>query len=164
MTDLIHFRFEAMQAYGRGMTTLEAANLHRVATEISLSAATLVLCMLVMKAKKEDPDKNDLLVNNLAFQALRLRSELAFYVDPASTLQILRSPMASLTILESGLKLIGQAMYPIYSGSFQFQAYQVGHWKGHLKIEKTVNNLLPVYKQFTSRVQNIGDQLSYFNQ
>jgi hypothetical protein len=164
MTDLIHFKFEAMQAYGRGMTEGEKANLMRFTTEVSLLAVTAVLCGIAMRAKKEDPDKNDAMLNNLAFQALRLRSELAFYIDPASTLQILRSPMASLSIFEGSLKLVGQLMYPVYSGTGQFQSYQVGYWKGHLKLEKTVNQLLPVYKQFTSRVQNMGAQLSYFNQ
>jgi hypothetical protein len=163
MSDLVHFKFEAMQGYGKKMTKLERANMVRFTVEMSAMAVTVIMAMLAMKAKKDDPDKNDLLLNNMAYQALRLRSELSFYWNPTSMTQILRSPTASMTLLENSIKLFGQLLYPITSGTFALQEYQVGNWKGHYKIEKTINQLIPIIKQ-PARIRDIGNQLSYFNQ
>ena len=171
MQDLVHFKHEATEAFGRTgkhkLTDLERANLIRFAGEMAALATSVVMVMLLTKAKSNDDDKDSVLLNNLAYQALRLRSELAFYWNPMATLQILRSPMAAMSQIENTLKLFGQIMYPIYSGSAFtedtpfFEVYQTGSWKGHLKLEKTFNNIIPVYKQW-DRIQNAGDQLSWF--
>jgi hypothetical protein len=75
--------------------------------------------------------------------------------------------MASMSQIENLLKLMGQLLYPIYSGSAFtpdtpfFDVYETGSWKGHMKIEKTFNNIIPVYKQW-HRIEDVGDQLSWF--
>ena len=171
MSDLLHFKHEAMEAFGRTgkhkLTDLERANLIRFAGEMAALGMSVVMVMLLTKAKSQDDDKDSILLNNLAYQALRLRSELAFYWNPMATLQILRSPMAAMSQIENTLKLFGQLMYPIYSGSAFtedtpfFEVYQTGSWKGHLKLEKTFNNIIPVIKQW-HRIENAGDQLSWF--
>jgi hypothetical protein len=165
--DLFHFKMEAMEAMGRTgkykMTDMERANMARMGGEMAFLLTTIILCGLIMRAKANDDDKDNVALNNLAFQLLRLRAEIAFYFNPMATLQILRSPMASMSVIENTLKLFGQMLYPFYSGTFELQEYKAGSWKGHLKIEKTFNNLIPVEKQW-ARIMNAGDQLSYFVQ
>lgn len=170
MTDLKAFKQEmieregeAMSPHGRKLTTMERANMRRLAGEMTALGIMIILSAMAMRAKGQDDDKDNWLLNNAAYQILRLRSELMFFVNPSATMQILRSPMASISLFENTFKLIGQLFYPIYSGTLEFQEYQQGAWKGHLKLEKTVSNLIPVYKQIY-RIRDIGDQLSWFNQ
>jgi len=167
MVDYMHFKFEAMEAMGRKgkykMTDMERANMVRLAGEMTAFAITVIMAAILMRAKADDDDKDNLFLNNAAYQAMRLRAELLFFLNPMATMQILRSPMATMSLLENTLKLMGQVMYPLYSGTLEFQEYQQGSWKGHLKLAKTFNNILPVYKQW-DRVTNIGDQLSWFQQ
>jgi hypothetical protein len=164
--DFFHFKQEAQEALGRTgkykMTDLERANMIRFTGEMSALALSIIMVMIFTRLKADDDDKDNVLLNNLAYQALRLRSELAFFWNPAATLQILRSPMAAMSAVENTLKLFSQLMYPVYS--FEgWEVYQAGSWKGHLKLEKTFNNIIPVYKQW-DRIINAGDQLSWFKQ
>jgi hypothetical protein len=168
MADMFHFKIEAMEALGRTgkykLTDWERANMVRFAGEAAFLAISIAMSILLLSAKAdEDDEKKKILLSNLAYQAVRLRAELMFYINPMATLQILRSPMATMNVIENSLKLLGQALYPIYSGTFEFDRYEQGNWKGHLKIEKTFNNLIPVTKQFY-RIRDIGDQLSWFQQ
>jgi len=163
MKDLITFKFEAIRAHGRTMTKQERANLVRFTSEMAFFLTTVIMSALALRMKAADDDKDNIVLDNLAYQAMRLRSELSFFFNPQATMQILRSPMASMSQLESVIKLFGQVLYPITSGTLELERYKQGTWKDHLKIQKTIINLLPVTKQYY-RVRDIGDQLSWFQQ
>jgi hypothetical protein len=161
--DLAQLKFDLMKEDFGKMTKLERANMVRMLSEISFFTVSVVMCMAAMQAKSNADDKDNFWINNLAYQALRLRSELMFYVNPMATMQILQSPMAAISVAENVSKLIGQMAYPIYSGTFTFDVYDAGSWKGKLKVEKTLTQLVPVYKQIP-RMMNMGDLLSRFQQ
>ena len=67
------------------------------------------------------------------------------------------------SIIQINLIKLGDQVifYPISHG-LTFEVYQQGTWKEHLKVEKTLTGMFPVYKQIY-RVRDIGDQLSWFN-
>jgi len=161
--DILNFKFEAVRAHGRLMTKQERANLIRFTGELSFLIISIIMVGLTLKMKGEDDDKDDWVLNNLAYQALRLRSELAFFWNPNESMKILRSPMASMSQLENVIKLFGQLVYPVTSGTFEFDVYERGAWKDQVKLAKTTTSLLPVLKQYY-RIRDIGDQLSWFQQ
>ena len=108
-----------------------------------------------------DDDKDSWALNMAAYQALRLKSELMFFINPAATLQILRSPMASISFAQGLIELIDRGLfYPITHG-FEWEVYKTGAWKGHFKVAKTAMTMTPVYKQYY-RIMDIKDQLSWF--
>jgi regulator of sigma D len=138
----------------------EKANVRRMLTELVFLASAIVLARVFTKLSDDDDD-DDGFTNFLAYQALRMRSELAFYLSPPAAMQILRSPAASVTMAESLLKFFGDLTYPIMSGTMEFDRYEQGNRKGQLKLTKSVTDLTPLYKQYY-RFKYISDQLSWF--
>jgi len=159
--DLAQLKFSLMTEEWKKLSTRDKANILRTMGEISAFLAASALAALVLRAK-EDDDKDNWALSMAAYQALRLKSELSFFINPAATLQILRSPMASISFAQSLIELVDRALfYPVTHG-FQFEVYQAGSWKEHYKVEKTLTQMFPVYKQYY-RLQDIEDQLSWFS-
>ena len=128
------------------MTKLEQANLVRFASEMGFFFTSVILSSILLSVKGDDDDdkKSEIFIANAAYQALRLKSELSFFYDPISTMQILRSPMASMSVFENIIKLTGQLIYPITSGTFEFARYQNGSWKDLLQVyfQYFLNNII----------------------
>jgi hypothetical protein len=159
--DLVKFQIDLAKEDWSKLSNMEKANIRRTLGEIGSLMVAIGLGALALRAK-EDDDKDSWALNMATYQALRLKSELLFFINPAATLQILRSPMASISFAQSLIELVDRGFfYPITHG-FQFEVYQTGTWKEHLKVEKTLTGMFPVYKQIY-RVRDIGDQLSWFN-
>ena len=100
----------------------------------------------------DDDDENKMMWNFMAYQALRLRSELLFFISPTAAMQILRSPAAAVSVLENTIKLFTQVTGP------GWEEYQQGPWKGHLKIEKTLIDMSIGVKQ-VYRLRNLAQQV-----
>lgn len=159
--DLVTLKFELLSK-NSPLTPMEIANIKRTLGEISALIGIIVLSGFAMKLKDEDPE-HERLWSFLAYQTFRLRSELAFFVMPTEAMKILRSPMASMSFLESTIKLSGQLLDPFLSGTFTFDIYERGAWKGQPKIYKTLTDMTPGWKQYF-RVRDISDQLNWFQQ
>jgi hypothetical protein len=157
--DVYTLKFELLSSNST-LTPMEQANIKRTLGEIALFLAVIVLSRFALKFKDEDPE-NERLWSFIAYQALRLRSEASFYILPGSAMQILRSPMASMSFLQSTGKLITQLMDPLVSGTLSFDIYDRGPWKGEPKIYKTMTDMTPGFKQYF-RVRDIQDQLTWF--
>jgi hypothetical protein len=159
MKDLYSLKFEMLSSNST-LTPMEQANIKRTLGEISMFLACIVLGNFAMKYKDDDPE-NERFWSFLAYQAYRLRAEASFYILPSSAMQILRSPMASMSFLQSTMKLAGQLVDPLVSGTFAFDVYDRGPWKGDPKIYKTMTDMVPVFKQYY-RVRDIENQLGWF--
>jgi hypothetical protein len=157
--DLVTLKFELLSRESE-LQPYQVANIKRTMMEISFLIASIILGRFALKFRDDDPE-NERLWSFMAYQAFRLRSEISFYVLPSSTMQILRTPMASLTVVEDVIKLTTQLADPLISGTLTFDTYERGPWKGHYKIEKTVTNMIPGYKQYF-RVRDVADQLAFF--
>jgi hypothetical protein len=158
-SDVFKLKFELLSSNSE-LTPMEQANIKRTLGEVVMFIACIILGRFAMKMKDDDPE-NERLWSFLAYQAFRLRAESSFYILPSSAMQILRSPMASMSFVQSTGTLITQLFDPLISGTFAFDIYDRGPWKGQPKIYKTLTNMTPGFKQYF-RVRDIKDQLSWF--
>ncbi|MBT7928820.1 hypothetical protein HN682_02720, partial [Candidatus Peregrinibacteria bacterium] len=107
----------------------------------------------------ENDDENDRLLAFFEYQAHRLTSELLFFVSPNEAMRIMRSPAASVTVINNFMKFIGMTLLPPFKG---YDRYEVGPRKGQLRLVKPLETLTPIYKQY-KRLEHIEDQLSFYN-
>lgn len=159
--DLVKFKQDLGSTKWSDLTRLEKANIIRTLGEATFLMSAIIMGNFFVKMRDADDD-HDQFWSFMAYQAFRLRAELAFYVNPMETMKILRSPAASMSTVESVLKLFGQMMDPLMTGTFELERYQRGPWEDHYKIEKTITQMVPAYKQIY-RLRDIDDQLSWFN-
>ena len=132
------------------MSELEKANIIRTIGEVVMLIAAIILANVAIKFTEDDDEELDLIWNFFAYQTLRLQSELLFFTSPNETMKILRSPAASVTIIENTLKLLGQLTGP------GWEYYEQGPWKDHMKIEKTLIDMSIGVKQYY-RLRDIGE-------
>jgi len=145
-------------AHWKDLNDHEKANIRRTLSEVAFLLSCVILGNLaITQLKNDDDDDNDdeKFWSFLAYQALRLKAEILFFVLPNQTMSILRSPMASMSFVENLIKLSGQ-MWNIND------VYERGPWKGEPKIKKTLTNMTPGYRQYY-RLRDLQDQLSWFS-
>jgi hypothetical protein len=133
------------------------ANVIRTIGEVITITSAIILANVAISLAKnaqeqQDEDTAMKMWNFMAYQALRLKAEFLFYVSPQSAMQILRSPAASISMVENTIKLATQVMGP------GWQDYQQGPFKGHLKLEKTLIDMSIGVKQYY-RLREMGDQV-----
>jgi hypothetical protein len=88
------------------------------------------------------------------YQLYRYRAELTFYVSVPSMMNILRSPMASMSVLQVVGKTLDQLFNPL-------EVYERGINKGEYKLLVDVRNMIPYYRQFY-RLENLSNSVSWF--
>ena len=88
------------------------------------------------------------------YQLLRLKSELLFYVSAPNAMSILRSPAASMSVIDNITEVLTQAMNPL-------EVYERGPWKGQLKLYKDMVNMVPVLSQYY-RLKHVDQQIPWF--
>ena len=116
----------------------------------------LFLSFAIDKLKDIDDDYEERRMAFLAYQAARLKSEMLFFISPPEAWNILRSPMASMSVIENAFKLLGQMT------SEPFDKYEKGPWKGQYKVAKFGTNMLPGVRQIY-RVRDVRQQLAWFS-
>ena len=134
---------------------VEKANIRRTIGEMIFLVGTWIMISALTKAMDDD-DEDDWYLSFLAYQAARFKSELLFFVNPIEAMRILRSPMASMSVVENTANILSQLL------SDPGELYQRGHWKGKPKIVKDFINFIPVQRQ-VYRLMYIDDQISWFH-
>jgi hypothetical protein len=155
--DLKGFQFALMSTDYKSLTTTEKANIRKTITELSFMLGTILLSSILINMKEDADDDEDWYLSFLAYQAFRMKTELWFFSNPSEAMKILRSPAASMSIIENMIKLISQLMPPNFTG---FDVYERGNWKGRPKIEKTLINFAPGLKQIY-RLKYVDDQIGW---
>ena len=161
MKDLFKYRsFELAGKEYSKMTSLEQANIKRTVGELVALTSLFAVSTLLIKAMKEDDD-DDLLQAHLVYQILRMKSEMAFYINPMEAWRILKSPMASMSLFENFIRLFNLLFNPfdLMSPGDKFQS---GPWKGRHKYEKYLINMFPVARQWP-RITNAESLAQYFS-
>ena len=140
------FKFGLYSTDWNNLLDKEKANIRKTIAELAFMTSAIILswALLHVRGEEDDPNENWLL-SFLSYQALRFKAEMWFFSNPLQTMKLLRSPAASISMLENSLKLFGQVMPPDFAG---FDKYERGPMKGHYKIFKTIDDLTPVSKQF----------------
>jgi hypothetical protein len=137
------------------LSTHEKANIQRTISELSFITTYMIIGGVAYSHWSDGEDENDKRFwSFLAYQAYRLKAEMLFYTSPANAMAIMRSPFASMSVLENIGKLWQQMFSPM-------EVYERGPWKGHLKIERDIIQFIPIYKQYFKLRDNF-EQIQWF--
>ena len=152
--DLKVFKAALMSEEWAALSDHEKSNIRRALGETIALVSTSIIAGALFKSIG-DEDEDDWLAAYWAYQAYRLQTELLFWtpkIDEAMT--ILRSPMASMSVIENTIKLLDQMWTP-------GQQYERGPWKGEYKIKKTLINYVPIYKQYY-KMRDVEGTITFF--
>ena len=137
------------------LTDKEKSNIRKTVTEATLIALTLISGGLLKGLAEDEPDEDTAnFLYTSAYIIRRTSSELSFYADPAETLRILKSPAASVSMLENVIELTGQLL------TSPTERYKQGNRKNEYKFVKDLEDLVPIVKQ-TKRFDNMKETLGY---
>jgi hypothetical protein len=135
---------------------VDKQNMRRVAVDLASIAGSLLLYAL-MQANLDDDDE-DYTSSFLAYQSLRLYTELTGFANPVEAVRLAARPMATINFIEDYIKLTesliynGQYSLGLYFDEEQMQKdvfYQrkAGRYeKGDLKLRARVNKVLPMLR------------------
>lgn len=153
--DAYKLKFDLLANEWNELSDHEKANVRRTITELAFLTLSLIMAKVFLAALQDEDDPwDERYYSFLAYQAARLKSELLFFTSPKEAFAILRSPAASISMLENVLKLSGQV--------FNIRdTYERGPWKGKPKIYKTLNDMVPGKRQYY-RLRDMREQTSWF--
>jgi hypothetical protein len=132
------------------LTAREKGNVKKTASELIAIFISMMIGSVLAGAAADEPDEQQKLALTLgAFYSRRLYSELVFYMNPVETIRILRSPSATINLLEKGLYFLMQLSSDVSSvvTGGEFETYVQGKRKGELKLEKRFRDLVPIWYQ-----------------
>jgi hypothetical protein len=156
MSNLQSFKLSMVGEEWAALSDHQKANVYRTLYEVSFLIASIVLANILAGIKPPPGDDEEATRKYWAFvmyQTYRLQNEILFFINPNSSMSILRSPMASMSVVENLIKLSGQIFDPT-------AVYESGAWKGRPKIIKTLNDMVPVEKQWY-RLQDMMSQMPW---
>jgi hypothetical protein len=151
------FRTLQFSAFGEEWSKLsnsQKSNLIRTAGDVLFLTASIILASIALGKAGDDDDNSAYWANFTAYQMLRFKTDILFFtpkIDEAMT--ILRSPMATMSLLENVGKLTHQLASP-------GEEYQRGPWKRHLKLEKIIVDFIPVVRSFY-QTRDIKNQINF---
>lgn len=151
-----HGKLLQLETYSKNwseLTDMEKGNIKSAATELAIMVATVTASTFLAGLAKgaDDEDEKDALYN-LAYLMRRQYGELLFYtpVNPAEVTRILRTPSATISVLELSTRTIGQLMDDATSS--EFERYERGEHKGTSKAWVLTQKLLnPMYKNLIDK-------------
>jgi hypothetical protein len=151
------------------LTDIEKSNIKKTVLELSIIVGTFAASTLLYALAKDIDDDDEFTKKALfttTFFTRRLYSEMAFFVMPAEGIRILRSPAASISILESSIKVLDQAAKDVVhlddDGTLQFfemERYEKGPRKGELKLIRRAEQVTPVLKNIDRNLEDATDYL-----
>lgn len=125
------------------LSTMEKQNMLRATAEFGyiLAASAFVSFILpMMGAGGDDDDK--WAANMISYQANRMITELAFFIDPRQTMQIIKSPAAGVNSINGIINFMATAANPWYAS----EVISRGKYKGYTRISKAAIGVIPLYK------------------
>lgn len=136
-------------------------NLIKFGSEMTLLSGTLLLAkMLVYLQVGDDDEDKNALISTMAVLANRINTEMSQYLNPLKTMELMKSPAASVTMLESSVSLFNQVVgFKIEEDGVDFNIddiYESGKRKGDLKIITPIKTNIPFW--------NSIDQFSNINE
>jgi hypothetical protein len=106
--DLRDYKFNIMNNWST-YSPFEKAQIKRVIAEITIIlAAWAVIYALKGMADDDDDLKKNYMFNFMLYEAIRMRSETASYINPYDAYRVVRSPSAVTGTLERAIKFIDQ--------------------------------------------------------
>jgi hypothetical protein len=155
LRDYKNFSLEMTSDNWSQLTPREKANIKKTVAEMTTVIISVLVGGLLYGAAQDEPDEKKKKVLMLgAFYTRRLYSELTFYVNPMETLRILKSPAASMSLIQSGMEVFQQLGSDVLSVSAggEFERYEQGKRKGQMKLAKEFRDLVPIWYQTGRKV------------
>lgn len=167
--DLARLKMSLAAEKWEKLTPQEKANTRKFILEASM-AITLAAASILLNGAGETDDTEENYANmsfvermkhgaylTTVYQVNRMTTELWAYANPVEAIKLMRTPAASLSILESVSEVVIQATSP-------FEEYETGWRKGDNKFLTKLGKLVPVYKQLDSFVpQALQEKTRYYN-
>lgn len=120
------------------LTNNEKRNIIRTRVELTMSLMTFVVYQMASKAAEDEDDE---LLYHVAYAHRRLLSELTFFLNPAETMKILRSPFAAMSTITRVGQVTTQAMEDLFN--LEMEKYEQGVRKGNYKLFEKLKNATP---------------------
>lgn len=150
--DLARLRFTAVATQWEQLSERERANYMRTITEIGFFLTTMALTSLLMGGDDDDEEPDSLIGLQSLYLLKRLQTEMQSYVNPKATWDILRTPAASMSSIESMLDLLDQAVFD------PTEKYKSGKRKGTLKVVRKFEKAVPLYGSFMKQYEKMTDE------
>jgi hypothetical protein len=128
------------------LTIMEKDNIRKTLIEMGMITLTFIMSLIGMKLLDGADDDDDELLLYYTFFSRRLYNELSFYINPLSTFEILQSPAATVSYIESITRLFAQIIEDsslILQGE-GVERYTRGNMKGQPKVYKRFSKVFPV--------------------
>ena len=153
--EMIGMQFALIGEEWASLSPHQQANIKRTISEMAMLTSVMILSGFAYSHWTDGEDESDKRFwAFLAYQSLRLKTEMLFYISLGNAMQILRSPMASMSVLENIGKTWDQMFNPL-------ERYERGPWKGRLKLERDIVQFIPVYKQYF-KMRDVEEQIPWF--
>tara|TARA_R110000772_G_scaffold54130_1_gene123511 strand:+ start:33445 stop:37767 length:4323 start_codon:yes stop_codon:yes gene_type:complete len=136
------------------LSDYEKYNLRKAVTEIILTSVLLPLATSFVKSLAANDDSEYLYF--LAYQLRRLDTELSAYRDPREMFKMMRSPIPSARLIETGLNILTQLATPWNLD----EVYKAGQNKNKNKFRVKLAKQFPVIKEFYRTYQDLFEYQS----
>lgn len=133
------------------LTDMQRANIIRANIEVGYMIAVSVLATILTNLS--DDDEDNWALNMTAYQANRLYTELAFYVNPNEAFRILKSPAAAVNQLQKIVNFIDFTNWA--------DEIERGRYKGMYKGQKELLELIPIAPT-VKKIFTPEEQLQFF--
>jgi len=131
------------------LSEYEKNNIRKAVGEIVLTTVLLPLAVMFVGAVADGEDDDYLFF--LAYQLRRLETELSAYRNPSETFKMLRSPIPSTRLLESGLDIMSRVARPWTWN----EVYKSGPNKDRNKLLIKTYKQIPVIKETLRKYQDL---------
>tara|TARA_R100000365_G_C2740422_1_gene69159 strand:- start:336 stop:1889 length:1554 start_codon:yes stop_codon:yes gene_type:complete len=148
-------KFELLSRSWDDLDDVEKANIRKTIFELGTMALVYMLGKGLSSLADDDDDQATYLA---AFFSNRLFMELAAYINPVETLNVIKSPAATVSMVERIIRFADQLGHDVLH--FDMEEYSTGKRAGETKIGKRTTDLLPFWSSF-ERVKNIEETLKW---
>jgi hypothetical protein len=166
--DLKQYKLAVLSHNWEKLTNHERANIIRTMNDVAFTLTAMILSGIFLhEAKSSEQDTYERQMwSMLAYQSLRFKSEMLLYTPKLDeAISILKSPTASLGMLEGWSKLTSQAFTD--AGRMMHgegpQIITQGKRKGMTRFRRDVGNVIPGFRSIESE-QYVQDQLRFMDQ
>lgn len=154
-TDGEKLKFDIVKQPWQDLTFKEKARVRKAIAKYVMASSAAAISAMLLSLEEDEEDIPDEVIY-LVYALERTKQELLFYVNPSQTLRILRSPAASISMLENGIHLSEQLLSDFFNA--EFERYERGRFEGQAKVKKDLQDVLPVFSQLN---RDVRTSLSY---
>ena len=155
--DTRKFSMELVSDRWHQLSLREKSNMKEMTTELATIVLALITSSLLYGAAQDEPDEKQKFAMMMAsFYTRRLYSELVGFANPREALRILKSPAASISLVQNSMEIMDRFFedgITVIAGG-EMERYASGKRKGQLKLTKEINDVIPIFYQLNRDVED----------